>query len=117
MLEVIYFELNNWHGGTNFPLNMRFLDWMNHYNFRNEEWVKKNKLCVVVTTVDLSLNYCVTATREWVEDNCYELLETYTEFLREPDEYGDVYSTLTDIPFLKYSEENIGVHWVEMQDD
>ena len=119
MDEIIYFELNNWAPGYNYPDAQPFLDWLCndlYIQFEDEEWVKENKLCVVADLVDMSVNFCITSKKKWVVDNCPELLTKYTMFLREPDEYGDVYGQFGH-EFLKYSEENIGVHWrVESED-
>ena len=117
MDDIIYFELNDWFAGRDYPDNERFYKWMGCNGgdliFDNEEWVKTNKLCVVRTIVDMSINFCVTATKEWVEENCPELLNKYTRFLREPNEDGDVYSRF-GISFLEYCDENIGI--IETED-
>ena len=52
-----------------------------------------------------------------VEKNCPELLTKYTQFLRNPDEYGDVEGKF-GCPFLEYNESNFGVkYWSEFPDD
>ena len=115
MKEIVYFELNNWFSGVDYPAAEPFISWMRddlNIKFRNEEWVKENKLCVVESLVDMSSNYCITATKDWVEKNCPELLTKYTEFLREPDEDGYVYGRFGH-EFLEYKEENIGITWQE----
>ena len=112
-MEIVYFELNDWSRGKDFPNAEPFNSWMRNRLlpiFRNEDWVKENKLCVRASNVDMSQNFCITATKEWVEKNCPELLIKYTEFLREPDEYGDVEGRF-GCPFLDYEESNIGVTW------
>lgn len=111
MKEIVYFELNNWFSGSDYPAAEPFLTWMKdnlNIPFDNKEWVKENKLCVVQSFVDMSSNYCITAPRDWVEANCPELLTKYTEFLREPDEDGYVYGRF-GYEFLEYEEENIGI--------
>ena len=49
MSDVVYFSVNNWFCGRDYPYDEQFIKWMhddlNQY-FRNEEWVKENKLCV-----------------------------------------------------------------------
>ena len=134
MSDVVFFELNNWFAGRDYPNAEPFSTWcgndMNLY-FSNEKWVKENKLCVVYQIIDMSVNWCVTATREWVEKNCPKLLseETtsvttittskdgevrkveeypYSMFLRMPDEYGEVCGRF-GASFKEYSEENIGI--------
>ena len=113
--EVIYFELNNWFSGRDYPAAEPFATWVHEYKFRDEEWLKENRLVVTETCIDMSLNWCITAPKSWVEKNCPELLTTYKEFIRQPDpEYPD------DVPesrfseygptFFEYTEENIGTH-------
>lgn len=109
--EIVYFELNNWFSGMDYPDAEPFITWMSNdlkQYFRNEEWVKENKLCVVHSIVDMSMNYCITATKEWVEENCPELLTKYTQFIREPDEWGDVEGQFGSY-FRPYEEQYFGV--------
>lgn len=111
MEDIICFELNNWLAGRDYPDNERFRKWMGndlHLFFKNEDWVKENKLCVVETLIDMSVNFCVTATKKWVEENCPELLTEYTNFLRTPDDKGEVYGSF-NTHFLEYCDENIGI--------
>ena len=118
MEDIIYFELNNWFEGSDYPDNDRFRKWMGndlHLFFGDEDWVKENKLCVVETYIDMSVNFCVTATKKWVDDNCPELLSEYSKFLRVPDDEGDVCGRFGTI-FLDYCDENIGVTYVEEDD-
>lgn len=117
--NVVYFEFNNWCAGENYPAEEPFLTWMrNDFNicFNNENWVKENKLCVVRSLVDMSSNFCITATREWVETNCPELLTKHTKFLRYPDEDGCTEGQFGN-EFLDYSEENIGITDVRYDED
>ena len=83
--------------------------------FRNETRVKENRLCVVFSFIDISQNFCITATREWVEKNCPKLLTDYKKFLRQPDEDGDVQGKF-DQWFLPYSEENIGIKFIDTEE-
>ena len=109
--DVVYFELNNWFPGVHYPASEPFLSWMCDdlkIQFNDETWVKENKLCVVFSFVDMSQNFCITASREWVENNCPELLTKYQEFLRFPDKYGDVEGQF-GCPFLEYKESNYGI--------
>lgn len=117
-MNIVYFELNNWFSGRDFPNAEPFISWMrNDLNipFRNDEWAKENELCIVACNVDMSQNFCVTATKRWVEENCPDLLTKYKEFLRYPDKYGDVYGRF-GYEFLTYEEENIGVTWIDEED-
>ena len=118
MKDIIYFEVNNWFVGRDYPNTKQFIEWMGDdlcIAFRNEEWVKANKLYVVYCRLDMSQNFCVTATRKWVEENCPELLTDYKQFLRYPDEEGDVYGEFGefDYRFLPYSEENFIIEEVK----
>lgn len=111
MDEIVYFELNNWFAERDFPNDEPFLSWMNDdldIKFCNEDWVRNNKLCIVHDFVDMSENFCITATKEWVENNCPDLLTKYTKFLRTPDEDGYVEGRFGH-EFLEYDENNFGI--------
>ena len=115
-MDIVYFELNNWFSGRDYPNAEPFLSWMRddlNQKFRDEEWIKENKLVVVESLVDMSTNFCVTATKEWVEENCHELLSTYKNFVRKPEDDEDVPYGRFGSPFLEYKEENIGYHYAE----
>lgn len=118
--EIIYFELNNWMPNEFYPDAEPFKTWTSyeHFNFDNEEWIKENKLVVVRTVVDMSANWCITATKEWVLKNCPELLTKYTKFLRYPDEDGELpYGEISyNTPFYEYTDENIGWHFIDDED-
>ena len=112
--EIVYFELNNWCRGKHYPDDEPFTTWMGrdtNIYFNNEKWVKENKLCVVRSIIDMSMNFCVTATKEWVENNCHKLLTEYKQFLRYPDEDGYIYGQNDDDEFLSYEENNIGIKY------
>lgn len=115
-MDIVYFELNNWFSGRDYPNAEPFLSWMRddlNQKFRDEEWIKENKLVVVESLVDMSMNFCITATKEWVEENCHELLSTYKNFIRKPEDDEDVPYGRFGCPFLEYKEENIGYHYAE----
>lgn len=133
--DIVYFRLSI--PGCKYPNNERFKYWMIKYGrnyddrenqiFQDENWVKENHLCVRCESSPYEDrkkvydSFCITATREWVQDNCPELLTDYTEFLRYPT-YSD-YEYVTDREtihmwdmklggiFLPYKEENIGIEW------
>ena len=47
MEDIVYFELNNWFSGRDFPSDEPFISWMSNdlkIPFRNENWVKEIKL-------------------------------------------------------------------------
>lgn len=115
-MDIVYFELNNWFAGRDYPNAEPFLSWMRDdltQKFRDEEWIKENKLVVVESLVDMSMNFCITATKEWVDENCHELFSTYENFVRKPEEGKDVPYGRFGCPFLEYNEENIGYHYAE----
>lgn len=77
MEEIIYFELDNWFGGRDYPDAEPFISWMSddlNLTFSNEEWCKENKLCVEAGPIDMSICFCIAAPRSWVEENCPKLL-------------------------------------------
>lgn len=119
MKEIIYFELNDWICGRDYPDAEPFVSWMNTQNyipiFRNEKWAKENKLVIVESLVDMSLNYCIAASKKWVEKNCPELLTKYKEFLREEDE--EELRGQFGCPFKEYKKENFGVHYATEKED
>ena len=138
MGEYVYFELNNWFAGEHYPNEEPFKTWcgndLNLY-FLNEDWVKENKLVVVADSIDMSIDWCITAPKEWVENNCPKLLSDestyviingsngerqeeykYSSFLRYPNKYGDICGRF-GTPFLEYSEENIGIHFYDEENE
>lgn len=142
MNDIIYFELNNWFCGRDYPEAEPFISWLsNDFNqsLRNKDWVKENKLVVVYGLLDMSLNYCISAPREWVEKNCPDLLsdkeydykvcrfskgeetiitehKKFSDFLRHPEEGAILPEGRCGMRFLEYNEENIGVHYQEIND-
>lgn len=111
--DAVYFELNMWEPGTFYPNESPFTDWialrgnkgllLDDINF-----VKDNKLCVVVTIIDQSVNYCISASRDWVEQQCPNLLTKHTKFLRHPSKDGNVYGQW-GTEFMLYTPDHIGV--------
>ena len=114
--DIIYFELNNWSTGKDYPDSEPFLSWIEDNKFRDENWIKENKLVVVESIVDMSLNYCVAATKEWVQSKCPELLTKYTQFIRY-EEDDDLPEGRFRCPFLEYDEDNIGWHYAIEEED
>ena len=75
--DIVYFELNNWFCGRDYPKAEPFISWLRddlHQTLTDDKWAKENKLCIVAYSYDMSLNYLVTATKEWVMQNCPDLL-------------------------------------------
>lgn len=132
--NLVYFELNDWFGGRDYPYCEPFKTWVSNNRFITDDaWCKKNKLAVLCGNYDMSINWCITATESWVMENCPQLLshEKYTyivrtnsrdgfkdveksgsfdSFIRTPDENGEVYGRF-GWKFLEYTEENFGVHY------
>lgn len=139
MEEIVYFEVNNWFSGRDYPPIEKLAKLIHEYQFRNDEWCKENKLCVMCGAIDMSMNYCIAAPKTWVLENCPQLLtdeeyeyktatigwdengeqketihthtKKYSDFLCQPDEDGDVYGHISDWCFPEYKEENFGVTW------
>ena len=85
MNEVIYFSVNNWFCGRDYPPTENFKKWLGNdlkQAFRNDKWAKENKLCIYCGPIDMSMNYTIAAPRKWVEENCPELLtdDEYTYY-------------------------------------
>ena len=77
MEEIIYFELDNWFCGRDYPNAEPFISWMGKdsgFCFGNDEWCKENKLCVEAGDIDMSTCFCISAPKSWVEKNCPKLL-------------------------------------------
>ena len=133
MEEIVYFELNNWFGGEDYPPCEPIASWVHEYRFNKDEWCKENKLCVLAGNIDMSQNWCIAAPIEWIEKNLPKILtdeeytyyilsyfagatkkvehrKKYSDFRRFPDEYGDVEGRF-GWSFPEYAEENIGVRW------
>ncbi len=134
--DVIYFSVNNWFSGRDYPPTDNFKKWLGNdlnQTFRNDEWAKENKLCIYCGCIDMSFNYTVAAPRSWVERNCPELLtndeftyrtyiynkdgdkviehkKKYSDFVDKPDENGDVEDRF-GWHYLEYKPENFGVHY------
>ena len=105
--NLIYFELNDWWAGRDYPEAEPFMTWMNidtwDKYFRNEKWIAANHLSIVEQTLDQSNNFCITATKEWVEKNCPSLLAQYREFCVLPEDTNECYGRW-GTRFLNYDE-------------
>ena len=112
--DIVYFELNNWRPGKDYPNVEPFKSWIGDdlsLRFYDELWVKNNKLVVVAATVDQSVNFLVTTTKKWVEKNCPELLTKYSNFMNIPEKGEKVPYARFYGEFLEYTKENIGIHY------
>lgn len=134
--EVIYFSVNNWFSGRDYPSTENFKKWLEddlNQTFQNDEWAKENNLCIYYGCIDMSFNYTVAAPRSWVEKNCPELLtddeftyrtciyskdgdkviehkKKYSDFVDKPDKNGNIRDRF-GWPYLEYKSENFGVHY------
>ena len=132
--KLIHFELNDWFAGRDYPEGEPFETWVTDNKYiTDNEWCKKNKLVVLCGNIDMSINWCITATESWVKENCPQLLSdkaydyivlrhgangteeltehnAYEKFLRFPNEDGHVYGRF-GWEFPEYTEENFGVHY------
>ena len=129
--DIVHFTLNNWMVGKDYPPGEPFNTWMRFYTLTFNNWCREQKICVYYGNIDMSTNYCVTATREWVEKNCPKLLtdESYTyketvykgslkettekigkysDFVVYEDDDEEEVNNKFDWPFLEYKEENFG---------
>lgn len=115
MQDIIYFELNNWMPGEHYPEEEPFISWIGNerdMKLLDEEWAVENRLCITAENIDMSLNFRIAATKEWVEKNCPKLLTQYKKFLRHPDKDGKVYGQFGNI-FPQYKKKNIGVKRID----
>ena len=105
--DIVYFWLNDW----DYPEADPYLGWMIDEEkpvFLNEDWVKENKLCVIVVPFIMDIYFFVTAKREWVEKNCPSILAEYSNYMIVPDENGEVLDPMCG-RYKTYCEENIGI--------
>ena len=137
--NLVYFELNNWFAGRDYPKGEPFETWVDDTNqdspLFDDAWAKENELVILAGNYDMSLNWCIIAKEEWVKENCPQLLSdegydytvlchgadgtkeitnhvSYSKFVRHPDEDGDVYGRF-GWEFPEYTKENYGVHYHE----
>ena len=111
--EVVYFELNDWFAGEDYPCAEPFLTWCgNDRNlyFCNENFVKENKLCVVQQVIDMSINWCITAPKSFVLKYCPKLLSdetTSTKFVRTCNGVSTEYEkTFPYSHYLRFPDED-----------
>jgi len=114
--DIVYFELSDQFAGRDYPFEKPFIGWMinGDNSFEDKSFVEENKLCVVCSVIDMHMNYCITAKREWVESNCPNLLVKYTRFLRTPNENGEVYG-IHGNKFKEYTKDNINIFYQDLE--
>ena len=140
MEEIIYFEINNWFSGRDFPNDETFRKFVREQLFSDDQYCKEHRICVKHGCIDMSHNWCVAAPKSWVIENCPQLLsdegyeyktitrhydkdindwveteneytKKYSDFLCYPDEDGDVYGHVDEWCFPEYCEQNFGSTW------
>ena len=135
--DIMYIELNNWFSGRDYPAVEPIAKWVVDGEFCSDEFCKEQGIVVVCGVIDMSMNYCITAPKEWVEKTCpfflsndsYEYRihrmqgdkEWYvtevckpSNFIRIPREDEDLPKGRHDMPFMEYTPENIGRHWSDV---
>lgn len=118
--EYIYFELNDWMPNQDYPNEEPYISlctgarrgkggrfYWEEPLLRRNDYCIKNRLSVVASLIDMSMNFCVVAEKDWAEQNCPSLLTTYKEFLRPNGEDGNT-------PFWPIdSPDDYGVHYYD----
>lgn len=126
MNKYVYFELNDWAAGQDYPVEEAYdklCCWQDDPNDPDaigtaplllyDNFLKENQLVVTFSYLDMSMNFCVVAKREWVEEKYPALLTTYQKFICHP------YSKDDDIrigraPFRKYKESNFNCSYYDL---
>lgn len=85
------FEINNWTPILDYPYEEPFITWLDEETFdlylTNSKWVNKQGIGVVYSFIDMSINFCICAPKQWIEENCPKLLD-YPQFIRENSKWG-----------------------------
>lgn len=99
--KLIYIEIDE----TDYPPIEPFISWMQNSQFRNKKWIAKNKLSVVESVIPGTAipNFCITAPRGWVIQNCPTLLEEDVLYCPLPERENLCYGRF-DTKFLNYNE-------------
>lgn len=113
-MTVVYLQINDWNP---YPKESKRL--INDYlegliNIEDEsigaqplyDWIKENKLCINQDVYDQSLQYWITTTKEWLEENFPELLLFANEEPKDDCFKGDRKW------FLRYCDENVGLFFI-----
>ena len=109
--EIIKVSVNNWWAGNDYPEDFEMELEPGKSPFLDKNFCKENKLCVIVGTIDMSVNYTITAPADWVKKHIPSVLST--KFQYDPEAVEDSWYQ----PFLDYTEENIGLHWYDNDED
>lgn len=133
-MEVVYLHFNDWEHNIDYPPIYPIDRLVSGHVFWNEQFVEQNKLAVLVSHVDMSVNFCITAPKEWVMEYCPEVLTDYTyayhypsglvetkhysDFVCHPEDGDDEVYDEFGFRFLPYEEEYIGkVIWDEEEEE
>lgn len=115
MENIVKFSVNDWEVEKDYPSAEPFLTWLYVDNFEdflmNDKWCKDNKICVKWCIIDMSFNFCITATYDWVKMNCPSILNS--KFCYSNNSVRDRFG----IKFLDYCEENFGSIDVELEEE
>ena len=117
MEEVVKFSVNHW-SSEDFPPEEPFLLWMTDSQLdkylANVRYCKENKLVVVMTLMDMSMSFAVTAPLEFVKRECPCLLKIENQqYVYDKDAKTGIYG----IRFKKYKEKNIGLWYYDILED
>ena len=117
MDNIIKFSVNHW-SSYDFPPEEPFLLWMTDMELNNYlgsiDYVKKHKLVVVTTFMDMSVSFAVAAPLEFVEKECPCILRPENQqYIYDKDADRGIYG----IRFQEYSEENIGLWYHDLFSD
>ena len=103
-MDIVKFELNDWFSGVDYPDDEPFNSWIHEEYLSDDNWCKEQEICVIYFVLDMSVNFLITAKKEWVERNCPRLLTEHTEFISQSN-----HSKFSNkIKFLDYKKKNFG---------
>ena len=100
-INLIYFEIYE----TDYPPIEPFTSWMQNLQFRDIDWIRKNKLSVIESVEPGTANhyFCITAPRDWVATYCPTILEGDIIYCLLPEDENECYNEY-DIKLLNYNE-------------
>ena len=116
--EIYYINLNEWDYNGH-PNSDPFHDWMDDTKLdtylRNEQFAKDNKICVRWFIIDMSVQFCITAPKSFVDKLCPCLWEEENKkFIKPASDFPDdeppeswLYGEYGEY-FLPYTDEYIG---------
>ena len=111
--EIIYFEINNWFCGRDYPPIEPFKTWVHTNRFSNDAWCKENKLVVMTGPIDIIMHTNKeTGKREDIEEKHTKKFSDFLCFPDEGDEPGEIHGHIADDWWCpEYCEANFGVTW------